>query len=86
MKDFQVEEGYREWQKHALYEQSILKHQILQVALCEGIKNTADVRSFVLFNDLWGIELGRTPSPDPELCDLLRGEVGMCCMRGLLAL
>jgi len=59
MKDFHVEEGYHEWQKHALYEQSILKHQILQVALCEGIKNIADVRSFVLFKDLWGHRVGQ---------------------------
>jgi len=66
MKDVHVEEGYREWQKHALYEQSIMKHQILQVAPCEGIKNATNIRSFVLFNDHWGIDLGRTSSVDPE--------------------
>lgn len=51
-----MEEGYREWQKHALYEQSKPKDQTLQVALCEGIKNTTNIRSFVLLNDPWGTE------------------------------
>lgn len=62
-----MEEGYCEWQKHALYEQSKMKDQTLQVALCEGFKNTTNIGPFVLLNDVWGTELGRTSSLGPDL-------------------
>jgi len=63
--DHFVEEGYRDWQRHSWYEGWTTSHRVLSETLCEGVKRTSNMNSFIVTGRLWRKHLRETSSLDP---------------------
>lgn len=67
-----VDEGYREWQRHAWYEEWTTRtpwtstQGVLVKTLCEGLTRTSKVSDFVVTGSLWRYHVDETLSLDPR--------------------